>query len=334
MPAMTRATPFSAGSGDPRLERALGWLRARTGAAPGAWQGIAGDASFRRYFRVDIQGDSFILMDAPPELEDSTPFVDIAGRLRAAGLHAPEIFEADLGEGFLLLEDLGDELFRDLLNADSVDDLFSETFQSLAVMARDVDCSGLPFFDPATLRGELRWFTHYYLDCERGQTWDATRLAVWDRFCERLVEAAAGQPQVFVHRDVHSCNLLKTPRNSPGIIDFQDAVRGPVTYDFVSLVWDRYFTWPRDRIEGWMEQFRCLLAPAEDPATWRQWCDWTGLQRNIKIVGRFALLKHAQHKQGYVEMIPRFYRHVLDVLARYPEFEEVTRQLEAPECAP
>jgi aminoglycoside/choline kinase family phosphotransferase len=273
-------------------------------------------------------------MDAPPELENSAPFLDIAGRLRAAGLHAPEIFEADLERGFLLLEDLGDDLFRDLIDERTVDELFSETFDALAVMARDVDCSGLPDFDPDTLRGELRWFTRYYLDRERGMQWDDDSLQQWERYCTELVDTASQQPQVFVHRDVHSCNLLKLTHNSPGIIDFQDAVRGPMTYDFVSLVWDRYFTWPRLRIEGWMEQFRLLVAPDVAPSTWRRWCDLVGLQRNIKIVGRFALLKHQQGKEGYVEMIPRFYQHVLEVLALYPEFDAIARQLGDPRCAP
>jgi aminoglycoside/choline kinase family phosphotransferase len=334
MPAMTKATSIRKPEPDTRLAEARAWLAALSGQAAGDWSPIAGDASFRRYFRVGCDGSSQILMDAPPELEDSAPFVDIAARLRAAGLHAPEIFEADLERGFLLLEDLGNDLFRDLLNESTVDGLFCETFDALAVMARQVSCAGLPDFDPDTLRGELDWFTRYYLERERELSWDAHQIDVWEDFCSGLVDAAGAQPQVFVHRDVHSCNLLKVAENSPGIIDFQDAVRGPITYDFVSLVWDRYFTWPRERVENWMEQFRQRAAPDIAPHTWQRWCDRVGLQRNIKIVGRFALLKHQQGKDGYVQLIPRFYRHVLDVLSLYPEFEDIARQLGDPACAP
>ena len=334
MPAMTKAIPIQTPDKDARLAAAKNWLAARTGEQAGDWRPIAGDASFRRYFRVSLGQSSRILMDAPPELEDSAPFVDIAARLRAAGLHAPEIFDADLENGFLLLEDLGDALYRDLIDENTVDSLFAETFEALATMAGRVSCDGLPEFDPATLCGELDWFRRYYLDCERGLNWNADQVSNWDSFCSSLVEVARAQPQVFVHRDVHSCNLLRTDENSPGIIDFQDAVRGPITYDFVSLVWDRYQSWPRDRIEGWMERFRRLAASGVSPAEWRRWCDHVGLQRNIKIVGRFALLKHQQGKEGYIPLIPRFYRHVLDVLTLYPEYEAITRQLGDSACAP
>ena len=331
MPAMTTTRPTASGSADPRLDQARTWVQARAGTVSPDWQPITGDASYRRYFRLQVDGRSRILMDAPPDLEHSAPFVDIAGRLRDAGLHAPEIHLADLEAGFLLLEDLGDELFRDLLDERSVDALFSETFSALGEMVRGVSCEGLPVFDPDTLLGELRWFTRYYLDCEKRLVWSERQHRRWEGFCTTLVESAWNQPQVFVHRDVHSCNLLRTDHNSPGIIDFQDAVRGPISYDFVSLVWDRYFSWSRNQLE---RMGLSAADPAGSAATWRRWCDLMGLQRNLKIVGRFALLKHAQGKAGYVEMIPRFYRHVLEVLALYPEFGAITDQLGDPACAP
>ena len=164
--------------------------------------------------------------------------------------------------------------------------------------------------------------------------------AALDELFGRLCEACMEQPQVFVHRDYHARNLMVCPPDvfgegaNPGIIDFQDAVHGPLSYDFVSLVWDRYHSWPRDRIERWMEQFRRMAAADTDPDTWCRWCDLMGLQRNLKIVGRFALLKHEQGKSGYMEMVPRFYRHVLEVLRLYPEFEAIAAQLGDPACAP
>lgn len=330
---MTRPSP-QPGRDDARLRAAQDWLRQREGATGENWRTLAGDASFRRYFRLSLRGQPRILMDSPPELENPAPFVEIAGRLRRAGLHAPEVLYHDLAAGFLLLEDLGDGLYRDLLTPDTADRLFGEAFAALATMARQVDCDGLPHYGEALLSQELEWFTAYYLDQHRRHRWSAGEHALWSAFCARLVDAALDQPQVFVHRDVHSCNLLRTARNTPGIIDFQDAVRGPLSYDFVSLIWDRYIPWPRQRLEAWMEQFRLLAAPGVPAAEWTRWCDLMGLQRNIKIVGRFALLRHAQGKQGYVEMIPRFYRYVLEVLPRYPEFTAVAALLEDPACAP
>jgi aminoglycoside/choline kinase family phosphotransferase len=319
---------------DTRLRAARDWLRERAGTAGSGWRPVAGDASFRRYFRVTVGGRSRILMDSPPELENPAPFVEIAGRLSVAGLHAPEVVLADLETGFLLLEDLGDQLYRDLLGVDTVEPLFAEAFTALATMANQVSCSGLPAYDASLFSRELGWFTEYYLHQHRGHRWNSGQAALWSAFCQQLVESAQQQPQVFVHKDVHSCNLLRTGHNSPGIIDFQDAVRGPLTYDFVSLIWDRYIAWPRDRIESWMEQFRQLAAPGLAASDWVRWCDFMGLQRNIKIVGRFALLRHAQGKHGYVEMIPRFYSYLLDVLPRYPEFSDIAALLKDPACAP
>jgi len=319
---------------DARLEEARAWLAGNfSGIEPG-WQPVTGDASFRRYFRVRVDGRSRILMDAPPDLEDSAPFVDVDNRLRTAGLHAPEILLADLDKGFMLLEDLGDDLYRDLLTPVTVQPLFDDAFQALAVMARDVSPAGLPAYNRELFCRELGWFTGFYLGRHRGYGLDKEQQREWQNFCEALVASAMEQPQVFVHKDVHSSNLLRTARDNPGIIDFQDAVYGPLSYDFVSLVWDRYIAWPRPLLERWMEQFRLLAAPGIDSVQWRRWCDLMGLQRNIKIVGRFALLRHEQGKQGYVEMIPGFYGYILDVLTLYPEFARVLNWLERDSCAP
>ncbi len=201
-------------------------------------------------------------------------------------------------------------------------------------MAREVSPEGLPAFDRELYGREMGWFTGFYLGRHRGCSLDTAQQLRWQDFCESLISAAMEQPEVFVHKDVHSCNLLRTVDNSPGIIDFQDAVRGPLTYDFVSLVWDRYIAWPRDRLVQWMEQFRRLVNPGIDPGDWVRWCDLMGLQRNLKIVGRFALLFHDQGRRGYVEMIPRFYSYVLDTLAIYPEYDGIRRWLKSDACAP
>ena len=273
-------------------------------------------------------------MDAPPERENSRPFLDIALRLRRAGLHAPDVLHFDLDQGFGLLEDLGDTLYRELIGPDSAPRLFPVLFSQLARMARDVNCAGLPHYDDARLQAELDLFTEWYLLRHKKVALDATESSAWASVCTELKRSAAAQPQGFVHRDFHSCNLLHQPGKPPGIIDFQDAVRGPISYDFVSLIWDRYISWPRAQLETWMEQYRQVLHTDINQARWIQNCDLMGLQRNLKIVGIFARLFHRDGKQGYVEMIPRFYRYVLDVLPRYPQFSALQELMERPACAP
>jgi hypothetical protein len=175
--------------------------------------------------------------------------------------------------------------------------------------------------------------TDWYLERHRQRPLRGGERALWADLCDRLIESAAQQPQVFVHKDFHSCNLLHTPRG-PGLIDFQDGLRGPLSYDLVSLLWDRYIAWPRQRLEAWMEEARVRFAANMAPAEWVRCCDWMGLQRNLKIVGIFARLRYRDGKQGYLEMIPRFYGYLLDVLPRYPEFHAFHGLLEHAECAP
>ena len=294
---------------------------------------VSGDASFRRYFRLQAAGRSLILMDAPPEREDSRPFIDIDARLRAAGLLAPAILRFDLEKGFGLLEDFGDTLYRDVLDEQSADDLFPGLFDVLHGLATRVVTDGLPEYDPQLLQTELDLFADWYLQRHRQRPLAGDERLLWVEVCELLIESARRQPQVFVHKDFHSCNLLQTPAG-PGLIDFQDGVRGPLSYDFASLLWDRYLPWPRDRLEQWMLEIRPHIAPGIVAAEWIRCCDWMGLQRNLKIVGIFARLHYRDQKVGYLEMIPRFYGYLLDVLRRYPQFNDFLRLLEQPECAP
>jgi aminoglycoside/choline kinase family phosphotransferase len=301
---------------------------------------ISGDASFRRYFRIERVGrqPNLVLMDAPPGREDSRPFLDVAARLRDAGLRAPKILHFDLEAGFGILEDLGDQLYRSVIDTESAPDIFPELFDVLADMAVEVSPDGLPNYDEGLLMQELDLFPDWYLEKHRGRSFSDHERAAWNAVCSALLDNARDQAQVFVHRDFHSCNLMYEANKPPGIIDFQDAVRGPLSYDFVSLVWDRYIHWPRDRIETWMTDMHARLAPGlasglalED---WVRHCDLMGLQRNLKVVGIFARLRHRDDKRGYIEMIPMFYRYLLDVLPRYPEFAEFHAILEDETCAP
>jgi len=319
---------------DPRVTMARAWLQGLNVSIQSDFNAVAGDASFRRYFRLMADGVSRILMDAPPPGEDVTPFIDISRRLRSAGLHAPEIIHADQHNGFLLLEDLGDDLYRELLNPHNANDHFPQLFYVLKRMALTVDITQLPGFNTRMLRADMDLFPDWYIAHHR-KTMSHKRLdGIWDKFCGQIISSALDQPQCFVHRDFHSCNLLKTSTNSVSIIDFQDAVYGPISYDFISLIWDRYIRWPRTRIETWMEEIRQIMCLDIEPGQWRRYCDLMGLQRNFKIVGIFARLYYRDGKTGYIEMIPRFYDYLTSTLRRYPEFSDVLDILEQPECVP
>ena len=319
---------------DTRLQNARLWLQESGVDLQSDFHNIAGDASFRRYFRVQVNGESRILMDAPPPGEDTGPFVDVDRRLRSAGLHAPEIFLTDPTNGYLLLEDLGDDLYRDLLHKNNADALFPGLFGVLKTFAQETETTNLPRFDYRKLLRDMDLFPDWYLLKHRKVMQREQLLAIWEVFYNRIISSAMEQPQCFVHRDFHSCNLLRTDGNDIGIIDFQDAVIGPISYDFISLIWDRYIAWPRPQIEKWMEEFRQILGLDIAPLQWQRYCDLMGLQRNFKIVGIFARLHYRDHKNGYIEMIPRFYEYITGTLRLYPEFEELLGILEKPECAP
>jgi aminoglycoside/choline kinase family phosphotransferase len=319
---------------DNRVNEAATWAAHALGLETVHLEPVSGDASFRRYFRFNTDQRSIILMDAPPDRENSAPFIDIDQRLRDAGLDAPEILAFNLELGFGLLEDFGDTLYRDILNEETVSDLYPALFTVLEKFARDVDTGGLPRYDALALQQELALFPDWYLRAHRQRLLSGTESLLWNEVCASLIRSAYEQPQVFVHKDFHSCNLLQTGSGTPGIIDFQDGVAGPLCYDLISLIWDRYITWPREQLESWMKDFHLQLEPDCDLETWIRWCDLMGLQRNLKIVGIFARLHYRDGKDGYLELIPRFYDYLLAVLPRYPEFHEFHQFLEQIECAP
>lgn len=318
---------------DDRKEAAARWAAARLGLEAVQLEPVSGDASFRRYFRLQMHDGPLILMDAPPDKESSAHFVDISGRLRSAGLNAPEVLDFDLESGFGLIQDFGDTLYREVIREDTIDELAPGLFEILEGLARRVDSAGLPAYDQQLLQAELDLFSDWYLSVHRKRRMTPAEAETWRAVCGRLIASAREQQQVFVHRDFHSCNLLAT-NAGPGIIDFQDAVLGPISYDFVSLAWDRYISWPREKLEVWMAQMHRLLPTGASLEQWTRQCDLMGLQRNLKIVGIFSRLKYRDNKDGYVEMIPRFYGYLLDVLPRYPEYSDFLDFLEQPECAP
>ncbi|MEE4292533.1 MAG: phosphotransferase [Xanthomonadales bacterium] len=320
-------------SRDRRREDAAVWAAGRMGLEQVDLQPVCGDASFRRYFRFDANGRSVILMDAPRYRENSKRFLDAGARLKSAGLKTPDIYHFDLDLGFGLLEDFGDVLFRDILTEDTVDTLFPRLFEVLEVQARQADSFGLPEYNEERLQMELDLFPDWYLAQHKHRPLSASDRTAWQDMCGLLIESARKQPQVFVHRDFHSCNLLDL-NGETGIIDFQDALHGPISYDFVSLIWDRYIAWPRDRLEAWMAEMHVRHDLDCSLQEWIRQCDWMGLQRNIKIAGIFARLRYRDAKTGYIQMIPLFYRYLLDVVPLYPEFRGFLELLEREECAP
>ncbi len=295
------------------------------------------DASFRRYFRVRGPERSFIVMDAPPPQEDVRPFVDIAGRIRAAGLHAPEVLAADTEHGFLLLADLGTVLYLDALQVpEQADRLMRDAVNALVQFQQRVDPHGLPAYDTALLQRELSLFETWCVMREYGHSWTPAQCQQWQRVCELLIGSALAQPQVAVHRDWMPRNLMVTEPN-PGILDFQDAVRGPVTYDIASLLRDAFISWEEDReldwAVRWWQQARAagLLAGhamAEDfGECWRA-LEWMGLQRHLKVLGIFCRLKHRDGKPRYSTDLPRFFGYVARVATRYRELKPLIGLIE------
>jgi len=289
------------------------------------------DASFRRYLRVDrasAGGDSLVVMDAPPPQEDVRPFVDIAHRIGRAGLHGPQVLAADVERGFLLLTDLGARLYLPVLKtavADGdlrgVETLMRDAVSALVHWQTKVDAEGLPAYDDALLRRELALFPEWCVQREFGVTWDDRLQGYWQRVCDALVASALAQPTVAVHRDWMPRNLMVCEPN-PGILDFQDAVRGPITYDVASLLRDAFISWPESQEIDWAvrywQQARAAGLPVDEDfgEFWRQ-LEWMGLQRHLKVLGIFCRLKHRDGKPHYSEDLPRFFAYARKAAMRY-----------------
>ena len=293
------------------------------------------DASFRRYFRArdPVEGASWIIMDAPPEREDCGPFIDIAARLFRADINAPQVIARDLEQGFLLLTDLGTQTLLDVLDEKNADTLFAAAMKTLVQMQARASTDGLPPYDTALLARELNLYPEWYLGRHRGVTLSRTEMATWEQSCELLIESALAQPQVFVHRDFMPRNLMVS-EPMPGVIDFQDAVRGPVTYDVLSLFKDAFISWPAARVDHWLATYRVMAAEGgvQLPRDFERAFDWMGLQRHLKVIGIFARLHYRDGKAKYLAETPRFFNYVFETGRKYPEFDallELIRKYEA-----
>lgn len=293
------------------------------------------DASFRRYFRVRRGERSYIVMDAPPDKEDCRPFIAVAQALGELGLNVPQVLEANLAQGFLLLSDLGNRPYLNALNEGTVDALYADALRALGRLQRaDVEYGRalLPVYDRALLLREMELFRDWFLARHLEIEIDAALRAALDQAFGVLADSALAQPTAWVHRDYHSRNLMVTEINNPGILDFQDAVIGPVTYDLVSLLRDCYIAWPRARVEAWVHGHWAGMTaeglwPDIDMAQFLQRFDLMGVQRHLKAIGIFARLKHRDGKPGYIEDIPRTLAYVEDVARRYSALRDLSRLL-------
>jgi len=284
---------------------------------------VAGDASSRRYWRVCLDDRSYILMDAPPVTADIERFVRIAERLRALGLNTPRIYAQEPDRGLLLLADLGTRLYLDVLDQENADRLYGDALAALAVIQACASTEGLPRYDGPFLHRELALFRDWLLVRQLGWELSDAENAVLESAFEFLIGQALEQPQVCVHRDFHSRNLMVTAPPSPGILDFQDAVAGPVTYDPVSLLRDCYIAWPREQVEDWAQGYATLAVHSgilrpEDKDRFMTWFDLMGVQRHLKASGIFARLNVRDHKPGYLADTPRTLGYVLEVTPAYP----------------
>ncbi|VVP95484.1 N-acetylmuramate/N-acetylglucosamine kinase [Pseudomonas fluorescens] len=294
---------------------------------PATLTAASSDASFRRYFRWEGEGRSFVVMDAPPPQENCKPFVDIAFLLAKSGINVPKIYAEDLERGFLLLNDLGNKTYLDVIDGENADALFDDALQALLAFQQLPMVAPLPSYDVALLRRELELFPEWYVKRELGIEFDATQQQQWQQVSDLLIDSALAQPKVLVHRDYMPRNLMISEPN-PGVLDFQDAVYGPVTYDVTCLFKDAFLSWPEERVRGWLESYwqqaSALNIPVQpDFEDFLRASDLMGVQRHLKVIGIFARICHRDGKPRYLADVPRFFSYIEAVIARRPELAEL-----------
>ncbi len=328
---------------DARREALVSWTRIVLGADDFSVEPASSDASFRRYFRIRPMAPwrghaTIIAMDAPPPMEDCRPFVHVATLLREAEVNAPEVLAEDLSRGFLLLSDLGSATYLSALDASTVRPLYVDALDALVRWQGATRPSELPAYDEAMLRRELELFPEWYVGRHLGRTLDAAQRAVLDRSFRMILDNNLAQPQVYVHRDYHSRNLMVCSPN-PGVLDFQDAVVGPITYDLVSLLRDAYVAWDEsvqiDLAVRYWERARAAKLPVSSDFSilWRDF-EWMGVQRQLKVLGIFARLFHRDGKAQYMADMPRVMQYLRKACARYVALDPLTRLLNELEATP
>lgn len=316
-----------------RLTRLQAWVERVLPEPLLALTPASSDASFRRYFRAKTAAGSYIVMDAPPAHEDCRPYVRVARLFRAAGANTPEVLAEDLDEGFLLLTDFGNTTYLDALDASSADRLYRDANATLVRIQSASRAGELPDYDAELLLRELRLFPDWYLARHVNYELSAEQRAALEDAFRRILANNLAQPRVYVHRDWHSRNLMVTEPN-PGVLDFQDAVYGPITYDLVSLYKDAYIYWDEERVLDWVirywEAARAAGLPVHaDFAAFYRDFEWMGVQRHIKVLGIFARLYHRDGKDGYLKDMPLVMHYLRRACARYGELAPLLRLLDA-----
>ena len=318
---------------DERREALEQWLRTQLRDAAFSLAPASEDASFRRYFRAVLDdGSSFVAMDAPPDKEDCAPFVRVAGLLQEAGVHAPRVIAQDLARGFLLLSDLGTTTYLQALSAENAGALFGDATDALVRWQLASRPGVLPPYDEALLRREMQLFPDWYVARHRGAQLSAAQKDALKRVFAALVRSALAQQSVYVHRDYMPRNLMVCDPN-PGVLDFQDAVYGPVTYDIVSLLRDAFLSWEEDRVIDWAARYWEKARRAGLPVDgdfgefWRAF-EWMGLQRHLKVLGIFARINYRDGKPKYLVDTPRFIGYARATAQRYRDLAPLARLLD------
>ncbi|WP_448546440.1 aminoglycoside phosphotransferase family protein [Thalassotalea fusca] len=308
---------------DLRLDALLQWLNKQFDTDNIDIEALDGDAGFRRYFRIHVNGKCYIAVDAPPDTCNNPSFVDIAQRMRAVGVKTPAIHHVDKDKGWFCLEDFGNELLIQSLNEASLAPVYQDAFGPLLQFSR-IDTQQLPYFDEAFIVRELDIFSEWLLDKHLGISLTALQDSAWQQCQSLLVTSALAQPQQFMHRDYHSRNIMRCADSSLGIIDFQDAVLGPITYDIVSLLKDCYVKWPRQQVldlySTYLEQLDSELVANYSKQQWIKWFDLMGMQRHLKASGIFARLHHRDNKSHYLKDIPLTLSYIVETADLYSEF--------------
>ena len=339
-PISAAASRTAAPPADPRRDELAAWTATTLGTQAFTLAPASADASFRRYFRVSFETPprlaggrrTLIVMDAPPAKEDSRPFVHVAALLRTAGVHAPEVLAADVERGFLLLTDLGERTYLSALDAASAPLLYSDAIDALIRWQGASREHELPLYDEALLRRELDLFPDWYVAKHLGLTLAAAQAETLASAFRRVLDNNLAQPRVFVHRDYHSRNLMVCDPN-PGVLDFQDAVYGPITYDLCSLLRDAYIAWDEERQIDWAVRYwerarKARLPVGEDFSAFWQDFEWMGVQRQLKVLGIFARLYHRDGKAGYLAAMPRVMAYLRGACARYRALLPLSRLLD------
>ncbi|MGB5834271.1 MAG: phosphotransferase [Thiohalocapsa sp.] len=305
------------------------WLQIILGGDAPALTAASSDASARRYWRLQHRGESLIAVDAPPATENTAAFVRIADALGSIGLNVPAILAADEERGFLLLSDLGQRPYLGQLTASNVDRLYGDAIGALIAMQAAGPVIGLPEYDADFLERELRLFDQWLLKGLLGLNCSKDERVMLEDAYGTLIASALDQPRVFVHRDFHSRNLMLTDHGNPGILDFQDAVLGPVTYDLVSLLRDCYIDWPRESVGDWAAGYFNLavqsgMLRSDHEPRFAAWFDLMGMQRHLKAAGIFSRLWLRDGRRDYLRYLPRTLNYIVDLEPNYPEVAALT----------